>query len=179
MGTELTPEAFGALFERFTRTAFRLETLQRYDVADEQDEFEAFLQGAEPAERSPDTSPWLRRIRDTTAAGKRWQRVHLVDHPLSDYLRYEIAGYRDNAAAGEEIFLADRSSHPDLARLDRDFWLLDDVLAVVMHYDSAGRFLRSETSRSPDVLTRCQAWRDLALRHAVPLDEYLATNEVE
>ncbi len=175
---ELTPEAFGALFERFTRTAFRLEALQWYDVADERGEFEAFLQGVEPAHRSPDTSPWLRRIQDTTAAGKRWQRVHVVDHPLSDYLRYEVAGYPDNAA-GEEILLADRSSHPDLAGLNLDFWLFDDVLTVLMHYDAAGRFLHAETSCSPDVLTRCQAWRDLALRHAVPLDEYLRANEVE
>jgi hypothetical protein len=74
-------------------------------------------------ERSVRTSPWLRRIAVTTVAGKRWQRVHIVEHLLSEYLCYEIEGYVESAT-GEEISIADRAAHPDLARLGPDFWLL-------------------------------------------------------
>jgi hypothetical protein len=38
----------------------------------------------------------------TTVAGKRWPRVRIVEHPLSEYLCYEIEGYVESAT-GEEI----------------------------------------------------------------------------
>jgi Family of unknown function (DUF6879) len=38
-------EEFGALFERFERSAFRIEARDRYDVENEREEFTAFLEG--------------------------------------------------------------------------------------------------------------------------------------
>ena len=49
------------------------------------------------------------RLRADTAADRRWRRVHVVELPLSDYLRYECEwGYTDNAAHGEDVRITRR-----------------------------------------------------------------------
>jgi hypothetical protein len=115
----------------------------------------------------------------TVAAGKRWGRVHVVRHPLSEYLRYEMVGYVESAAAGEEIRIADQAAHPDLASVGPDFWLFDadtpDAFAVLMHYDAGNRLARYEPTTSPDVLSECRRAQALSLSHSVALNEYLAT----
>ena len=130
-------DEFDAWFDRFERSTFRLETLQRYAVSEEDERLRAFREGAPRPERSVRTSPWLRRIAVTTVAGKRWQRVHIVEHPLSEYLCYEMEGYVESAT-GEEISIADRAAHPDLATLGPDFWLFnaesDRAFAILMHH---------------------------------------------
>ncbi len=115
---------FDAVFDRFQATAFRLETLPRY-AGDEGEEFAIFLAGGLLPERSTRTVPWLRRGADTTAAGAQWRRVHVVSRPLTDYLRFEMVGYQANVGAGEDVRIADRDTHPELAALRRDFWLFD------------------------------------------------------
>jgi hypothetical protein len=174
----MTPEDFAACFDRFKESAFRLETLQRYTVPDEAERIRMFREGRPRPERSVRTSPWLRRVAVTTAAGKHWQRVHVVDHPLSEYLRYELVGYVESAAAGEEVGIADRATHPDLARLTTDFWLFDadsgNAFAVPMNYDDEGHLLGYELAESPEELARRRSERDLALAHSVSLNEYLA-----
>ncbi|MPZ65718.1 MAG: hypothetical protein GEU83_09465 [Pseudonocardiaceae bacterium] len=145
----------------------------------EDEGFRAFREGTPRPERSVRTNPWLRRVAVTTVAGKQWQRVHIVAHPLTEYLRYEIVSYVESAAAGEEIRIADRAAHPDLAALSSDFWLFDiesdHAFAVLMHYDQDGHVLDFEHTDDPGTLQRCRAQRDLALQHSVGLNTYLAT----
>jgi Family of unknown function (DUF6879) len=174
----LSPEDFDACFDRFQVDAFRLETFQRYTIPEEEERIRAWKQGLPRPDRSVRTSPWLQRIAVTTAAGKRWLRIHLVDHPLTDYLQYQILGYVESAAAGEEIRIADRTSHPELQSLVRDFWLFDaeteSPYAVAMHYDSEGHWLGAEYVDDPQTLRVCRVQRDLALQHSIPLNHYLA-----
>lgn len=177
----MTPEELDQCFERFTTDVFRLETLQRYNVPAEEDRIRSWRDGRPRPERSVRTSPWLRRIAVSTAAGKSWRRVHLVDHPLSEYLRYEIVGYVESAAAGEEILLADRATHPDLSAMDLDYWMFDadgpHSFVVQMRYDRDDRWVGADYTEDPGVLARCRAQRDIALRYAVPLNVYLAENK--
>ncbi|MGH3696325.1 MAG: DUF6879 family protein [Pseudonocardiaceae bacterium] len=113
-----------ALVEKVTEEAFRLESRQRYNVPYEEPLIQAFEEGkAQPESDSMDrhyavTSALL-------AAGKRRYRVHVIELPLTRYLRYELDGYRENIEAGEEILIADRGQHPDLIDLTEDFLLLD------------------------------------------------------
>jgi hypothetical protein len=168
-------EDLARIVERSQREAFRLETLPQYLVPQEAEEFAAWQAGRPLPMQTPDTSPWLRRIQTTTARGYRWYRVHVVDHPLSDYMRFELYGYQANAAAGEDVFIADRHTHPDLDRLREDFWLIDNAIAVRMLYDVDGRFLRPEPV---DDVTSYLRMRDTALRHAEPLGSYLARTQL-
>lgn len=46
--------------------------------------------------------------------------------------------------AGEEVFIANRAWHPDLANLHEDFWLYDHSMVVRMIYDDEGHLLHPE-----------------------------------
>ena len=168
----------GACFDLFEHSAFRLETLRTYAVGAEDERLRAFRLGLPRPERSVRTSPWLARIAQTTAAGKSWRRVRVVGWPLTEYERYQMIGYKESAAAGDVIRIADRSTHPELAALDRDFWLFDAEeprpFAALMTYDETGSYLGSEITTAPEAVDRCKAAERLAGRYAVPLENYLA-----
>jgi len=169
---------FDAVFDRVQVSAFRLETLPRY-ADDEDEEFAAFLAGEPLPERSTRTVPWLKRLADTTAAGARWQRVHVVRRPLTDYLRFEMVGYAANVDAGEDVRIADLDLHPELPDLRQDFWLFDaetpGAFAMPMHHDTAGNLVGFDVTDDPQVIQRYRRERDLALPVSVPLHQYAAT----
>src|SRR6266581_5523817 len=91
-------------------SAFRLETLSEYKAKGEVEELRAFREGRPRPPRNPDTNAWLRNVADKTAIGCTWRRVHVVDRPLSEYLRFEFIGYEENIAAGEDVRIADRAT---------------------------------------------------------------------
>ena len=134
-------------------------------------------------ERSVRTSPWLRNIAETTAAGKHWSRTRVVGHPLTEYERFELATYRESAEAGETIRIADRRADPSLTGLTRDFWLYDaetrHPFAAVMEYDDAGHYTGAQVTDDLVAVAACMAERDLARQHSVPLAAYLAEMEIE
>jgi hypothetical protein len=175
----LTPEEFDTAFDSFTTSAWRLEALQRYTVDEEQERIQAWREGLPRPERSVRTSPWLRRIAVSTAAGKQWGRLHVVAHPLSEYVRYELGGYIESAAAGEEIRIADQAAHPALADLGSEFWLFDEGLpsefAILMGYDDEGHWLGAERTSDPAELEKCRRAKAFALDYSVPLNSYLAS----
>jgi hypothetical protein len=101
---------FGRLFRHFKRTAFRLETLTEYRVAEEAEAFASFLAGRErPAGLY---SEWIELVARSTNSGKVVERVLENDQPRSLF--------------GDLPFV--------------DFWLFDDTTAVEMEYDSQGGF---------------------------------------
>lgn len=163
----LTGDEFGRLFETFERTAFRLETLDVYDVADEQDEIARFLAGED---MGPDwrDNPWVRSI---TSRGRSLTRVHVLRSPLSDYLRYELAAYPGNIVAGESVGIIDRAEQDVAGLPDHDFWLFDDRDVFRMHYTPAGSFTGAELLPA-ERIGEYRTYRDLALRHAVPFAAY-------
>jgi hypothetical protein len=152
---------------------FRLETLPTYLVPEEADEFNDWRQGRR-ALPAIDESPWLQHIRDTTVGGVRWWRVRVLSYPLSDYAEFELHGYQGNAAAGEDIFVADRGWSTELAELTEDFWIFDHQTAIRMIYDDEGHFVRPELATDT---ARYLGLRSIAIRHAVALADFLADNE--
>lgn len=171
----MTLEEFDRLFDTFEVSAFHLETHQHYAVSEEDERLRAFREGLPRPERSVRTTPWLRRVAATTAEGKQWGRVHVIAHPLTEYLRYQLIGYIESQAAGEEIRLADREKYPELADLGPDSWLFDagtdNAFGVLLHFNPAGNLLGIE--QAPDV-AELERQRHTALNHSVSLAEYLA-----
>ncbi|PRH77196.1 hypothetical protein C6N75_21610 [Streptomyces solincola] len=163
----LTGEDFGRLFETFERAAFRLETLAEYDVEEEREEIARFLAGEDMGPEWDD-NPWVRSMTDK---GKSVSRVHVLRSPLSDYLRYELAAYPGNIAAGESIGIIDRSEQSADGLPDHDFWLFDDRGVYRMHYTPEGAFVGGELLPE-ERLAEYQAYRDLALARAVPFGVY-------
>lgn len=171
----MTGEEFAALFDTFQHTAFRLECLQTYDVSQEIEAVRAFREGRPRPERSVRTSQWLRRVAVSTAQGKQWSRVRVVDYPLTEYTRYELVGYVESQAAGERIQLVDTDQVGDLGP---DFWLFDagtpEACAVLMRYTVDGQIEGFELVTDPAHLERLQTIQHAAETHAVPLNEFLA-----
>ena len=174
---------FAACFDEFRVSAFRLETLRQYTVSAEDERIAAFRERRPLPERSVRTSPWLRRIAETTAAGKHWSRVHVVDVPLSEYVRFEMVTYRESAQAGEDIRITDRRADPALDALQTDFWLFDaetdHPFAALMQYSADGHYVDAAVTTDRTAIAECKAARDLALRYSVPLTTYLADKEIE
>ena len=170
----MTPEEFNAAFDEFRVSASRLECLQTYAVSAEDARLRAFREGRPRPERSVRTSPWLGRIAATTLAGKVWTRVRLVHHPLTEYTRYELIGFVESQAVGEQIRIVDLNTHPELGDLGPDFWLFDagepDQFAIIMRYQ-AGSVLGYERTTDVDW---CRKQWDAALAASISLAEYLA-----
>jgi hypothetical protein len=165
------------LWEAFRVSAFRLETLQYYALAEDEPRRRAFREG-QPLPPRPGKTESLRMIGDAVSAGKLVHRVHVVDHPLSDYIRYELAVYPENIAAGEDVRIAPRSADRGLSGLDTDFWLFDaetDRPAVVwFRYSPGGEIVSRDFSDAKQDIGRAREQRDLALACSLPLTEFLA-----
>jgi hypothetical protein len=157
----------GALLQNFRQSAFRLETLARYSVPQEEKWFAEWRRTGKLPELTPDNDPWLRMVRNHCATGKKMQRVRVVSSPLTDYERFELALFPPSVAAGEEIRVVQRTTIVWTA----DFWLFDESTAVMLRYDDTGRFQGIEDGTA----SICRQHRDRLLAQSIPLEEYLAT----
>lgn len=170
---------FDALFDEFQSTAFRYEGRESYNVGGaEAERIQAWRDHQPRPERSVRTSPWLRRIAVTTAAGKDWRRVRVVDWPLPEYLRYELRGYVESQAAGDQILMIERAVVPTSAP---DYWLFGGgtsaARAAVMRYSSDGAFEGFELTTSPSELRLLNDLRVDLLAQATSLNVFLASLE--
>jgi hypothetical protein len=170
--TALPSEEWGALFTGFTRSAFRLETLQHYSAPDEEDALARFCAGKNP---DINLSWWTGLAREHTAAGRTMARVRIIIEPPSDYTRFELVAYPIMAAAGDDIRIitVPRGAWP-AGIPHEDFWLFDDRDVWVMRYDAAGVFLRAELVDDRRAVLDHMRWRDAALAQAIPVTDYLA-----
>jgi hypothetical protein len=168
------------MYSRASWEAFRLEAQQRYAVPAEDAQFRAFTEGR-PLPSDPRVNKSMQIIRSATARGCRIRRVHIVDLPLTVYLRYEMAAYQENIAAGEEVGIAVRSWHPDLAGLTEDFVLFDPgsehPKMVWMRYDDQGQLTGYDYGDGAADLAETARQREVALAHAVPLSEFVRLAE--
>jgi len=160
-----------ALGANAKRSAFRLETMPQYVVPQEAELFAAWNAGMAPPRRTPENDPAMARLQRELQRGLRRYRVHILDRPLTPYLRFEIYLYLDSVAVGSEVYVADRDAHPDLADLREEFFIYDDETVVRMFYDEEGHFLYPEFV---DDVEPYLAMRDTAMRHAEPLLDYMA-----
>lgn len=171
--TSLDDEGFDRLFHDFKFTAFRLEALQRYGVSYEEGEFGRFLAG-ESRGTFPGINDWIEQVvSSATALGKRMHRVHVIEEPLSDYVRFECAwGYEHTVRAGEDvrIIAVPARSWPDMPGYD--YWLFDSSLLVVMNYDDDGTFVSAEVVDDPRKVLEANYWRDVMVHRSIPYRQF-------
>ncbi|HVQ94516.1 MAG TPA: hypothetical protein VMU51_25990 [Mycobacteriales bacterium] len=169
----LNDPIFARQFQEFKWTAFRLETLQSYAVEYERVDYRRFITGR-PRRVPSGIGPWVEQVAAGTAMGKRFQRVHLVRKPLTDYIRFECAwSYRDAVSAGEDVRIVpldEESWPPELPR--DDFWLFDARRLVALAYGPDGSFDWGEVTDSPERVRAAIAWRDRAVQMSVPFGEF-------
>jgi len=167
---------FNRFFTEFRFTAYRLESLQHYDVSYEKAEFDLFLNGQQRGE-FPGIASWIEgTIRPARESGKHIHRVHVVEEPLSDYVRFECAwSYSHTAPAGEDIRLIPVSTGewPD-GLPNYDYWLFDSRSLITMHYREDGAFEAAEVVDDPEKIVQANYWRDLAVSQSVPFAAFAA-----
>jgi Family of unknown function (DUF6879) len=148
-------------------------------VEEETERIAAFLRGEPRPEWSVRTSPWLARIAARTAAGRSWRRVHVVRLPLSDYLRYELVGYVESQACGEQIRITDQSAGRADAIALGDFWLFDAdtpaASAIDMSYDANGSWTGADLVTDARQLNDRHRAAERIWSAGTPLNHFLAT----
>jgi hypothetical protein len=176
--TSLDDDEFNRLFRDFRYTAYRLETLQRYDVSYEQDEFARFQAGQTRGE-FPGIAAWCDTVRAAVSAGKLMHRAHIVAEPLSDYVRFECGwAYEHTVEAGEDVRLIVVSGSDWPAALPHfDYWLFDSSQLVAMYYDVLGRFVSGELISEPEKIVQANLWRDAAVATSIPYRQYEAQRQ--
>lgn len=158
-------------FDDMQRESFRLQQHQSY-AGVKGPEWEAWQAGKPLPVITPENHPWLKTVAGYTATGKRVYDVHIVEWPLAEYTRYVLALMPMTTSCGSEYFLVDRDAHPELATLTEDFWMFDEQRVVVMRYDNQERFVEAADPTEP--IEAYIARRDLAMKHAVPFEQWMA-----
>jgi hypothetical protein len=162
----------GGFFELFQRSAWRLETRPFYGP--DAEAFERHQSGQLPtSEQRARRQRWLDGITAATRSGRVMGRILVVTLPLSPYLRWRIETAGDFTAAGEQIRVADRGVHAELAGLISDHWTFDDERVLRMDYGPDGAFLGSQQVTDPASIDRYRRERDLAVACSVPLEEFM------
>lgn len=165
----LDDERFTEQFKVFTDSAWRLETLDSYSVAYEEEAFSAFLMG-DLSLIHDGPSTWIDEvITPAVEDGRYVGRVHVIERftdedgklALSDYLRFEFEWYKRNKAAGDDIRIAwvDPGKWPhDVWGKGADFWLFDAHTdhgrLMEMHYTPEGEFRKAVLTDDPEHVAR-------------------------
>lgn len=116
-------------------------------------------------------------VRAATAEGRLFSRVRVVSFPLTDYVRFVmwVGGY--TREAGDDILYLTRDEAKAAELPANDYWLFDSRKLVRMHFDEDDRFVRAEVIEELEEIVKHNFWRDAARHHALPLDEFIVTNE--
>lgn len=166
----------GFLSERHTSDLLRVQTLDRYDVGSDDEDFRRYLDGA-PEPTAAGKDQWLGKLRTDTAAGRAWRNVHVVDGPLNAYLRYQFEWcYTCNVGAGQDVRVLDLTAHPAAAAVLSvgDFFIVEGREVVRLRYD-AGRYLGA-VAVSVDAAQSFAALAEMAWQLATPFSSWWAAH---
>jgi hypothetical protein len=154
---------------RHKHDLLRVQTLARYTVASDGEDFERYLRGEEDPV-APQKQAWLDRLAAGVQEGRVRRNVHIVEQPLSDYLRYQFEWcYTFNVAAGQDIRVLDADAIPVAAHLAAcgDFTLVEGVDVARNQYAPDGTFLGAVQAPS-DTAAALAALGETAWALAVP-----------
>jgi hypothetical protein len=170
------PELGELIDEQHTFDLLRVQTLDRYDVASDGDDFRRYLAGeAEPT--ASRKQPWLDHLRAIVGSGRAWRNVHVLPTPLSDYLRYACEwGYAYNVQAGQDVRIVEPAAADLMHELVAvgDFWVIDQKMVVRMRYNAGGRFVGADPVSDEDHGASFRAVAGLLWRQAEPFTSWWA-----
>jgi hypothetical protein len=155
-------------------SALRLETRQDYRVPGDEARQRAFHAGEPLPPPGPGKAADLELITRLRQRGVNVGRVHVITRPISDYVRYELAVYGENVAAGEDVLIADASVYPELAGLTQDFALFDSETAVLFGYGEDGVVRGYQITKDQRIVRHCLDRYSTAAARAVPRADFVA-----
>ncbi|GAA1923245.1 DUF6879 family protein [Streptantibioticus ferralitis] len=169
----ITPAERDELFNSFERDAFHMELRDDYGSPIEDTPY-ARWQSGEPDDYAW-LEPWKTLMRRVTSEGKTVRRVRVVTQPHSQYVGWEHSLTHINLEVGEDIRWLPRHRLPGNVVFPvngNDWWLYDDRLLAVGHFDPEGSVLGSEIIEDPGIVSECIKVRDLLWGAAIPHSEY-------
>ncbi|MBT3160584.1 hypothetical protein KQH42_27810 [Streptomyces sp. CHA1] len=161
------------LFDEFERDAFHLELRDDYGSPVEDTPYARWKRG-EPDDFSW-LQPWKSLMARVTGEGKTVRRVRVVSVPHTQYVTWEHSLTDLNIEVGEDIRWLPRHLLPQGITFPvqgNDWWLYDDRLLAVGHFDAEGRVLGSQIIENPATVAECIRLRDLLWSLATPHAEY-------
>lgn len=159
------------LFQDFEHTAWRLESQRGYASDSQGAKWQRWKAGETIGRYEPE-HPWHANVRVQTDAGKRFERVRLVDDPPTEGQRFLLASGLGNVEAGEDIRNLRRSEALQAGLPDYDFWLFDSRIVVRFAFDDQGVTLGVHVTEDAETVVRACQVRDAAWHCAVPTVEF-------
>lgn len=164
--------SLGDMFEKFQKSAKRLELLQEYNIeGQEKETFDNYIKGqvVTPYE---ELKEWNSLVKTWTSNGKTVERVRVIASPLSVYLKFEIElGYLPSFLFGQDVYFIDKIKYENLNhnKNNKDFWIFDDEYVFIMEYDENGKFQNSYQVEGDDYIKLYNSLKS----NAISLDEFL------
>ena len=177
LGALRIPKITDWIKDHQTRDLIRIETLDRYDVASDEDDYHRYVRG-EATPTSPYREPWYQRLREERAAGKTRRRVWVGRTPLGSYPRYEMEwGFAYNVQHGEDIRILDATVNLPAAGLLKvgDFFVADGTYVARHLYDEAGKIAGS-VEVGADAAAAYVALAEAAWEMATPFEQWWASH---
>ncbi len=122
---------------------FKVEVLQDYSAEDKGESLDAWMSGDTVRSielLNAESHDWADDCQTKVTNGIKLTRIHVVDYPLSEYVRWEIEVYKNrNVPIGkEEVYLLDRKYIADLNLPAGDLMMFDQSIVVIGNYDETG-----------------------------------------
>jgi hypothetical protein len=165
---------FGTYFETFERTAWRLESRHGYASDRQSAHWSRWKEGGGGDVSHDSSSAWRENIQRQTTAGKRFERIRVVDAPPTEGQLFLLARAPGNEAAGEDMRNMWRADAERLGLPALDFWLFDDRCVLVLHFDDADEYVGAELIEDPARITEFIRIRDAAWPHAIRRRDFAA-----
>lgn len=138
---------------------FKVEVLQDYTGEDKGPSLAAWMTGdrelsMQLARNEP--NDWQQACQEKVERGVMLTRIHVVDYPLSDYMKWEIEIYKvRNIPLGKEtVYLLDRKDIGDLELPAGDLMMFDKKYVAIGHYDESGYAATQTFYDESDDITR-------------------------
>ncbi len=175
--TDLTVPSLGSYLAQHHRTdLLRVQTLSWYRVESDGEDYARYLAGEAEA-TAPGKQGWLDKLRTDAEVGRMRRNLHVVETPLTDYLRYQFEWcYTANTDAGQEIRVLDVTNSA-IARLGNlgDFTVVEHEHVARSRYDADGRYVGA-VQVSADAAEAYVALAELAWQIATPFTTWWAAN---
>jgi hypothetical protein len=174
MAVQLNEQEYYKLFRTARKSIRRMESRGNYDAEHERVEREAFLAGERPYERPVRFSTWDQAVRAQRARGVTFEKVRVMDDPLTPNNRFRIWSNSQAARNDEVIRYLTRSRAIELDLPDHDFWVFDSEQLLLMPYTGDDRLMQTLLVTDPALVALHDGWLDLAWANATPYKDYLA-----
>ncbi|MFD7158830.1 DUF6879 family protein [Kribbella sp. NPDC059898] len=167
---ETTSDDLSELLSSFKHSAVHLETRDAYGTVTELPYMAKWARG------EPDDLAWLdewcQELRDHAQAGRGVRRARVVSEPLSDYQRWSYSIAHPMVEAGEDIRWVPRRLTSTICLPGNDFYLIDNLQVVFLHYAGSGLNTAFTTTTDPAVVEMCSSAFERVWALAVPHREY-------